>query len=123
MSTLCWNCRGVGNPQTVRDLCALIRAHHPKMVFLSETGQSEYRMRNLRWRLGFRQCFVVESRNNGGGIALYFDESISVQLQSYSERHIDVLIKENRNDPVWRSTFVYVEPRLENRHRRWTTLR
>ena len=54
---------------------------------------------------------------------LYYDESLSISLQSYSERHIDVLIKDSQEDPVWRATFVHGEPRPENRHKMWNTLR
>lgn len=113
----------MGNPQPVRELCALISTHHPKLVFLAETWQNEYRMKNLRWRLGFKNFFVVQSNNNGGGIALYFDESLSVSLHSYSERHIDVLIKEMLYAPVWRATFIYGEPHVQNRHIMWAKLK
>jgi len=32
---------GVGNPRTIRDLAAFVQSYNPKMVFLSETRQSE----------------------------------------------------------------------------------
>jgi hypothetical protein len=35
----------------------------------------------------------VESENKGGGIVLYWDKSLVVDVKSYSQRHIDVLIK------------------------------
>jgi hypothetical protein len=66
MSTLAWNCRGVGNPWTVLDLCSLVAAHSPKMVFLSETWQQKKRMKNLVWRIALKKCFVVESEDQGG---------------------------------------------------------
>ena len=40
MNAFAWNCRGVGNPQTVRDLAAFVQSYDPKLVFLSETRQS-----------------------------------------------------------------------------------
>jgi hypothetical protein len=48
MNATAENCRGVGNSRTVRDLTALMQSYHPKLVFLSETRQSEERMKNLR---------------------------------------------------------------------------
>jgi hypothetical protein len=45
MNALVWNCRGVGNPRTVRELDALVRQYHPKLVFLSETMISESRVK------------------------------------------------------------------------------
>ena len=37
MSCLSWNCRGLGNPQIVEKLIALIGNKAPKLVFLMET--------------------------------------------------------------------------------------
>jgi hypothetical protein len=53
---------GGGEPQTVRDLDALVRQHGPKLVFLCETMISEGRVKNLRWRLGLKGCLAVDSR-------------------------------------------------------------
>jgi hypothetical protein len=32
---------GVGNPRTVQELCSLVAAHNPKLVFLNLAGQEE----------------------------------------------------------------------------------
>jgi hypothetical protein len=109
----------VGNPRTVHELCVLVQTHHPSLVFLSETWQSKEKMERFRYRLGLRHCFAVGSGNKGGGTALYWDDSIDVFLQSCSERHIDVLIKESPLATAWRATFVYGQPRVENRHKTW----
>jgi hypothetical protein len=34
MSLLSWNCRGLGNPQTVRDLRQMVKEKRPKVVFI-----------------------------------------------------------------------------------------
>ena len=46
---------------------------------------------------------------------MYYDESLDVHLQSYSEHHIDVVVLGLAESP-WRLTCVYGEPRVENRH-------
>jgi hypothetical protein len=71
MNALVWNCRGVGNPRTVRDLDTLVRQHCPKLVFLCETMISESRVKNLRWRLGLKGCLAIDSKGKCGGW-LYF---------------------------------------------------
>jgi len=58
-----------------------------------------------------------------GGLALFWDESIYVQLLSLGKRHIDILIRESPTDQMWRATFVYGEPRVENRKHMWDLLR
>ncbi|PNT64024.1 hypothetical protein BRADI_4g23647v3 [Brachypodium distachyon] len=80
MCTLAWNCLGVGNRRTVQELLALARASHPKLVFLCETRQSEEDVKKLRWRLGLRGCEAVSSEGYSGGLALFWDESIQVQI-------------------------------------------
>lgn len=71
MNTLAWNCRGLGNPRTVRDLCGLVRLHHPKIVLLSKTRMCENRSGNLRFKLGFRNSLAVGSNGLSGGLALF----------------------------------------------------
>ena len=109
MNLLCWNCRGVGRSRTVQELVRLVRTHNPKIVFLSETRQSDERVKNLRWRLGLKNCLTVKKEGTGGGLALFWDDSIVVDLQSLGEHHIDVLIRAGLNSTQWRGTFIYGE--------------
>jgi hypothetical protein len=37
MSVLSWNCRGLGNPKTVRDLHRMVKEKGTELVFLMET--------------------------------------------------------------------------------------
>jgi hypothetical protein len=94
----------------------------PKLVFLSETGQSEERMKNLRWRIGLKGCLSVGNDGNSGGIALFWDESISVKLIGMCNRLIDVTVQETPTSPLFRVTFVYGEPRVEDRKQMWELL-
>lgn len=82
MNTLAWNCRGLGNSRTIHDLCDLVKSLHAKIVFLSDTRMSASRVSNLRWRLGFRNCLPVSSSGLSGGLALFWDDSIKVNLLS-----------------------------------------
>jgi hypothetical protein len=70
-----------------------------------------------------KYCFHVKGDGSGGGLALYYNEDISVDLLSFSKRHIDVHIKGGPFEIMWRGTFVYGEPRACDRHHMWTTLR
>ncbi|GLT62551.1 hypothetical protein SLA2020_351810 [Shorea laevis] len=41
MSLLSWNCRGLGNSRTVRNLCQMVEDKRPTILFLMETNSRE----------------------------------------------------------------------------------
>lgn len=123
MNAIVWNCPGVRSSRTVRDLTTFVQHHNPKLVILSETRQSEERVKNLRWRIGLTGCLAVSSNGLSGGIALFWEENLDVKLITINNRLIDVSIQETPSSPIWRCTFVYREPRVENRHQMWELLR
>ena len=83
---------GVGNSRKVRDLAAIVQANNPKLVFLSETRQSEEQMKRLRWRLGLKGRLARSSVGKSGGIALFWEESLLVNLITISNKMIDVSV-------------------------------
>ena len=107
---------------TARELDGFVRRYSPKLVFLSETMISESRVKNLRWRLGLKGCLAIDSRGKRGGLALFWDENIHVNLLSINDRYIDVSICDDPTAAPWRATFVYGEPRVEDRHKLWEIL-
>jgi len=123
MNVLAWNCRGVGNPRTVRELAAFVQSHDPKLVFLSETRQSEEQMKVLRWRLGLKGCLARSSLGRSGGIALFWDESLKVDLITITNKLIDIKVQESPSAIPWRISFIYGEPRAEDRHLTWELLK
>ena len=70
MSILSWNCRGLGNPHTVRDLCRLVKVKKPSLVFLMETKLRSVRMESIKAILGFDCVFTVDCVGRSGGLAL-----------------------------------------------------
>lgn len=122
MCLLSWNCRGLGRPRAVQELVCMVQTHRPKVVFLSETRQNQGFVENIKWRIGLRGCLAVNGIGKGGGIALFWDESVNVTIKSYNLRHIDAVITEQNQDPQ-RATFVYGEPKAQDRHLMWTLLR
>ncbi|KAF2950753.1 hypothetical protein DAI22_01g209766 [Oryza sativa Japonica Group] len=98
------------------ELVRLVRMYSPRLVFLSATRQDQERVQGLRWRLGLKNCLALKGEGSGGGVALIWDETLSVHLLSMSCRYIDVLISEANSGFQWRGTFVYGEPRMQDRH-------
>ncbi|CAN6346612.1 unnamed protein product [Urochloa humidicola] len=123
MNAMVWNCRGTGLPRTVQELTALVRAKSPSMVFLCETRNKGSRVENLRWRLGLKNCISVDSDGRSGGLALFWHESVEVNLIEKNLRYIDVSTRVSASDPWFRITFVYGVPQTNNRHHMWEALR
>ena len=113
MNVISWNCWGVGNPRTVRDLVSLVQAHSPSIVFLCETRQSKNKMKRLRSRLGLSGFDASDNVGLSDGLALYWHESLSLDVKTINERYIDAYVT---TEPPWRLTCVYGEPRMEDRH-------
>lgn len=122
MNCLSWNCRGIGNATTVQELCALVKEASSQFVFLCETRQPVDKIKRLRNRLGLRGFAGVSSDGMSGGLALFWHESVHVEILNKNERFIDAYIRLSPNDPLWHATFVYGEPRVENRHKMWSLL-
>ena len=62
------------------------------------------------------------SDGRSGGLALFWDESLSVTILDSCQRYIDVSVTNEGAGIEWRSTFVYGEPRVENRQNMWDHL-
>jgi exonuclease III len=123
MTIMGWNCRSSGQLRTVQDLERLVRAHRPKLLFLCETRQNKNKIENLRWRLGLKNVLSFFEEGKGGGLALFWDESLDVDLLKLNSRVIDVMVRDHEKAINWRCTFVYGEPRTHLRHLFWNLLK
>lgn len=122
MKILSWNCRGLGQPRTVQELVCLSKTHRPNVIFISETRKNKEYVESLRYRLGMNNVFTVSVQGKGGGVAVFWDDSYSVELNKYGEHFIDMYVcKEDGSK--WRSTFVYGEPKASQRYVMWDLLR
>lgn len=100
-----------------------MRSHHPKLLFLSETRQNKSKIENLRWRLGLKHVVSFLEEGKGGGVALFWDESVEVELFKINSRVIDVMVTDQEQGIKWRCTCVYGEPKTHLRHQMWDLLR
>jgi exonuclease III len=73
MNLLSWNCRGLGNLRTVRELRRMVKDKKPKIVFLMETKARAKRMERVRSQLGFEHMLVVDCVGKSGGFGLIMD--------------------------------------------------
>ena len=68
MIGVCWNCRGLGNPQVIRLLCNLLQREGPSLVFLIETKLFSSEMERVKYRTRFNNGLYVDCRNRGSAV-------------------------------------------------------
>jgi hypothetical protein len=94
MNLLCWNCRGIDNAPTVRELREIATKCAPKVIFLLETQVSRERAENLANTLGFDNAFAVDPTGRSGGIVLFWNNEIKMEFLGYSKYHIDMKVSD-----------------------------
>ncbi|KAG4148582.1 hypothetical protein ERO13_D05G293550v2, partial [Gossypium hirsutum] len=122
MKIFSWNCRGVGNPATVRELKQLLVANVPDIVFLCETKVHSNEFSRIHDRCRMDGCLAVSSEGKSGGLALMWREGVRVTVQNYSKFHIDSLVKMD-NGEVFRFTGIYGQTIPTLRHQAWDMLK
>jgi len=121
MSTLRWNCRGLGNPRTVRELVDVVSRKKPDFVFLMETKVARSHAERLHVKLGFDGLFYVDNVGLSGGLALLWRRNCTARLLSFSRNHIDVEVTVQRL-AAWRMTCFYGKPERSRRRESWDLL-
>ncbi|GLT53039.1 hypothetical protein SLA2020_263360 [Shorea laevis] len=122
MSLLSWNCRGLGNPRIVHNLCQMVKEKRPRFLFLMETKIRQKRMHLIRNKIGFDGMVAVDSIGLSGGLALLWQEANEVSIQNYSLRHISVVITTIDSVRSWRLTGFYGHPDWASREESWQLL-
>ncbi|VFQ64823.1 unnamed protein product [Cuscuta campestris] len=122
MSTLSWNCRGLGNPRTVREVVDVVSSKKPDFVFLMETKVNREHAERLRIKIEFEGLFYVDRTGLGGGLALLWKRNNTAQLLSYSKNHVDIMVRLYGRQP-WRMTCFYGFPERSRRSESWNLLR
>ena len=80
MSILSTNCRGLGGAATVREIRDLVKLHSPTFLCVVETQLHKKTVENLSRSLGFDKCFAVSSSGRSGGLALFWNKEIKIEV-------------------------------------------
>ena len=94
MNPISWNCRGLGNPRSVRALHNLVRRWNPKVIFLIESKAKTRRMERIKYRLGFANGLIVPCVGRKGGLALFWAREVDLEIKSYSQNHVGAVIND-----------------------------
>ncbi|XP_040998143.1 uncharacterized protein LOC121244182 [Juglans microcarpa x Juglans regia] len=122
MKTLSWNLRGLGNPRSIRTFRDLITREVPDILFLQETRMKSQQLEFCKLKLGFRNCFGVDSVGRSGGLALLWKDEINVSIVNFSNNHVHAIVV-NDDGGKWLLTGVYGHPDSNLRCEVWSLLK
>ena len=122
MSILSWNCRGAGKAAIVRELRDLARNFAPTLLCIVETQIDRSRVESLAATFGYDNAYAGDSEGRSGGIGLFWNNEIKIDILGYSRYHLDVSVQEENHD-AWRLTCVYGEAQTHLRYRTWDVLK
>ena len=77
--------------------------------FFKETKCIKQQIEDYRRRLGFKFGFTVDREGLSGGLAMLWDDSLSLKISSYSWFRIDCVMTDYDNN-VWRLTGFHGNP-------------
>ena len=92
MSTLLWNCHDLSNATTVNELRVFVKDFAPSILCVVETQVHKSRVECLAGTLGYDNVFAVSSTGRSGGLAIFWNSEINIDLLPYSQYHIDVIV-------------------------------
>jgi exonuclease III len=117
MSTFLWNCRGLGNAASVRELRDFAKDVAPTILCVVETQVHKARVESLAGTIGYDNVFAVSSTGRSGGLAIFWNNEIKIDILPYSQYHIDAVVSSQVEEP-WRLTCVYGEAQVCEHNKR-----
>ena len=122
MLMLSWNCQRVGRPLTVCRLRDLVQSHRPIAVFLMETKNERRKLERIR-NVNFRHYFYIDPEGVSGGLALWWNDSIDIQIFSSMKYWILADCFVESLNVRWLSSFLYADPDEDKRVVVWEFLK
>lgn len=119
MKLICWNCQGLGSPLTIQSLQALVAQEKPTVLCLLETKNREDVVKRMQKRLKFQHRFTVSPRGLVGGLALFWNEQVTISIISTTMSYIDLIRILEETKQRMRVTFVYPSTDFQQRVQLW----
>lgn len=119
MKVICWNCQGLGSPLTIQSLRALVAQEKPIVLCLLETNNREDVVTRMQKRSKFHNCFTVNSRSLVGGLAVFWNEQVTIYIMSSTISFVDSICNLEETKQRMHITFVYAPNDFQQRLRLW----
>ena len=120
MRLLSWNCQGLGADLTGKTLKRLRKRYSPSMLFIMETRQQNAILTNWKVQLKYNHChFVNPTGQSSGGLALFWDDTVSVSSITSSSNFICTSVKFLAEDFSCNITWMYGNPHVNEKNSFW----
>uniref|UniRef100_A0A803PAI9 CCHC-type domain-containing protein n=1 Tax=Cannabis sativa TaxID=3483 RepID=A0A803PAI9_CANSA len=119
MRGVAWNCRGLGQTSTVRELKSLIRLRSPDFIFLTELKVDASSVVRILNSLHFYFNIVVPAIGSAGGIILAWKIGFEFECIDCSQNHISGIVYSDPPTQPWLLSCVYGPPYFHAKKSFW----
>lgn len=119
MQILAWNCRGLGNKDTVNFLIRLIKTHTPSCGLLSETKGNMEQIERVVKKLGFDHAEIVKARGKSGGLLWLWNGEVDIDVAWKTDNVVCCTIHNCNNQDCWHLYGAYGPPHYVKKKRFW----
>ena len=100
----------------------MVKEKKPNFLFLIETKRNKIKMEVIRGQLFYASMFVVDPVGKSSGLALLWRDIEELEIQNYSRRHINAVVKHMNTGVHWKLTGFYGHPDRNKRKESWDLL-
>ncbi|KAL3530647.1 hypothetical protein ACH5RR_009969 [Cinchona calisaya] len=122
MRALVWNCRGAGSSLTVSQLNEFTYLHSPSIIFLCETKQKKKILDKVRSKISFDNCFIVDSLNKSGGMAMFWRNDVNVLKVQSTAFTIEMELRSLVSQESWWFIGIYASTEDLARRGQWKVI-
>ncbi|KAH7857525.1 hypothetical protein Vadar_013640 [Vaccinium darrowii] len=115
--------QGIGRSLTVRALRNFAKNRRPSIVFLMETKNKANKVDRIRRSLNFSNSVYVDPCGLSGGLALWWNSNISVDILEANQHFIHARCNDHQGLKSFLVTFVYGAPVVRAKEAVWENLR
>lgn len=119
MRLISWNCQGLGPTLTGKALRRLKKKHDPDLLFLMETKQPDEIISKWQSNLNFVDSYVVYAVGSSGGLALFWKDTVSVDILCNSKNFIDSAVTFVSEGSHCKITWLYGNPHTNEKLSFW----
>ena len=106
----------------MNELREMTKKYAPSMLCVLETQVHKSRVEGLKSTLSYNNAVAVSSSGRSGGLGIFWNNGIKIEILPYSQYHINTIITEAGCES-WRLTCIYGEAQTGERFKTWDMLK